>query len=361
MSANSMNFETFLTCAKTLPAHYSLMIRGDHGIGKSECVFQLGDHFKLKVIDKRLSQMGEGDMIGLPKVEGGVTKFLPPDWYMEACKEPRLLFFDELNRATPEVMQCAFQVVLDRVLNGHKLHPETRVMTAINTSQNYQVNEIDPALLDRFWVVDLQPTAEEWMEHAKKTHHQYVVGCVKSKTSILDPSPKADSSSVEPSRRSWTRFNNAAVAANCIEDFDSPLLFNLARGFLGNEAAIYYVGYVKNLEKQISATDILENFDKNKKKIMGLGQEKWNICIDKIKDYCEKNELLPAHGPNLEKFANILPDELIVVLWGTLSKPGMEKIPQVRIAHKALVKHILRIFKDNPDAMKKNEDKDAAK
>ena len=61
-----MNFETFLTCAKTLPANYSLMIRGDHGIGKSECVFQLGTHFNLKVIDKRLSQMGEGDMSAAP-------------------------------------------------------------------------------------------------------------------------------------------------------------------------------------------------------------------------------------------------------------------------------------------------------
>lgn len=352
--SNSMNFETFLSCAKALPSNISIMIRGDHGIGKSESVFELGAHFGLPVIDKRLSQMGEGDMIGLPKVEGNVTKFLPPDWYMEACKEPRLLFFDELNRATPEVMQCAFQVVLDRVLNGFKLHPQTRVMTAINTAQNYQVNEIDPALLDRFWVTDLKPTAEEWLElYAKKNCHEYVYGCVKSKPSILDPNPKADASGVEPSRRSWARFSKAASAAGVIEDHASPLLFNLARGFLGNDAAVFYVGYVKNLDKQITALDILENFDKNKKKILSLGQEKWNICIDKIKDHVDKNGLDAAHGPNLEKFADVLPDELIVVLWGNLSKPGMEKIPQVRIAHKALVKHILRIFKDNPEAMKK--------
>ena len=66
-----------------------------------------------------------------------------------------------------------------------------------------------------------------------------------------------------------------------------------------------------------------------------------------------KHGLAESQAANLEAFSNLLPDELIVVLWGSLSTPGMEKMDQVRVAHKALVKHILRIFKDNPDAMKK--------
>lgn len=355
MSSVVMNFETFLACTKALPAHVSVMGRGDHGIGKSQLVFQLGQHFKLPVLDKRLSQMSEGDMVGLPKVENGKTTFCPPDWYVAACEKPHLIFFDELNRATPEVMQCAFQVCLDRVhLSGMRLHPQTRIFACVNSSQNYQVNEMDPALLDRFWVSDLRPTVEEWLEnYAKYKLHPYVYAFIKANPKFLDPNAKAEASAVEPSRRSYERLNDSITPNNLIEKFDDPLLFNIARGFIGGDAAVAFVGFIKNLDKQITALNILDEFPKYKKKIESLGQEKWNICIDKIKDHVNKNGLTAEQGANLELFANSLPDELIVVLWGVLSTPGMEKMQQVRIAHKAIVKHILRIFKDNPEAMKK--------
>jgi RNA recognition motif-containing protein len=142
------------------------------------------------------------------------------------------------------------------------------------------------------------------------------------------------------------------MANDLMDNPDAPAFFNLCRGFVGNEASISFTNYVKNINKQITATDILDNFPKYKKKIEDLGQEKWNICIDKIKEHVAKHGLHESQAENLSKFSDILPDELIIVLWGALSTPGMEKMDQVRVAHKALVKHILRIFRDNPDAMK---------
>ena len=41
-----------------------VLIRGRHGIGKSQVVFQLGDKLGLPVIDRRASQMTEGDLLG---------------------------------------------------------------------------------------------------------------------------------------------------------------------------------------------------------------------------------------------------------------------------------------------------------
>jgi len=354
----AMNFELFFKCASALPANISVLIRGDHGLGKSGGVWQLAKNvFKLQLTDKRMSQMSEGDVIGLPKVEDGVTKFLPPDWYKDACDNPRVLFLDELNRATPEVLQCAFQIVLDRTLNGHKLHPETRVYAAINTSASYQVNEIDPALLDRFWVVDLKPTVEEWIAWAKDEGgiHEHVWGFIQHNHRFLDPTMKMDPGVVEPSRRSWDRLNSALTMVNVVEDAESPLFYSLARGFVGNEASIALTGYVKNLDKQITALNILNEFDKYKDKIQKLGQEKWNICIDKIEQHVKKNELLESQGENLKNFADCLPDDLIIVLWGILSEPGKERIDQIRIAHKALVKHVLRIFNDDKEIMQKVE------
>lgn len=342
--SNVMDIATFKSCATRLPSRISVLLRGDHGIGKSQAVFQLGEHFGLQVIDRRLSQMSEGDMIGLPKVDDGVTKFLPPDWYMEACNHPRVLFLDELNRATPEVMQAAFQVVLDRQLNGNRLHPDTRVFAAVNSSFNYTVNEIDPALLDRFWVVDLKPSAEDWTVWAEDKLHANTVNFIKANHRFLDPSPKADASHVEPSRRSWERLDATLSLAGLNESPEDPLFFNLARGFVGQEASIAFTDFVKNIDRQVKAEDILFNYEKNRKKIKGLGQEKWNICIDKVDTYVQEHGLTEETARNLGMFAEDMPSELVVQLWTKIAAPGASRLEQIKLLHKYTGQLILKIY-----------------
>ena len=158
-----MDIATFIRTAPQLPADISIMVRGPHGVGKSQIFKQVADTLGLQLVDRRLSQMTEGDLLGLPELTDGVTRFCPPDWFMDCCKNPRALLLDEYNRATQEVLQTAMQITLDRELNGWKLHPETRIFAAINASAEYVVNQLDPAQADRFWTIDLEPTVEDWL------------------------------------------------------------------------------------------------------------------------------------------------------------------------------------------------------
>jgi len=223
----TMSVRTFLKVASKLPVETSVLLRGNHGIGKSQVVRQVAKGFGLEVIDRRLSQMSEGDMVGLPSTDGEVTRFNPPDWYKNACKKPVALFLDELNRATPEVMQAAFQVVLDRELNGWKLHPQTRVYAAINASAAYSVNEMDPALLDRFWSIDLTPDTQDWLAWAKESGavHENVVSFIAGNEKWLDPPKNGEPTAVSPSRRSWERLSKALVANSLAETPDDALFY----------------------------------------------------------------------------------------------------------------------------------------
>ena len=162
-----MDIKTFKTIVPKLPSHIAVLVTGATGVGKSDIFHQIADTLGMEIIDRRLSQMTEGDIIGLPSLEGGVTQFIPVEWIKTASERPVCLFLDEINRATVEVQQCAFQLVLDRELNGVKLHPQTRVFAAINEGGNYQVNDMGPALIRRFWKVDLSPTVEDWITWAK--------------------------------------------------------------------------------------------------------------------------------------------------------------------------------------------------
>ena len=142
-----MDIKTFNTVAPALPAEISVLMRGPTGVGKSHLAKQAAESLGLPFIDVRLSTMSEGDVGGYPDIEGmkenGIMTFCMPSWFVRSCKEPVVLMLDEMNRSLPGVMQSFFQLVLDRELgndaNGgpYKLHPETRIIAAINCGAEY--------------------------------------------------------------------------------------------------------------------------------------------------------------------------------------------------------------------------------
>ena len=341
----TMQVRTFLKVAPLLPGSTSVLLRGAHGIGKSQVVRQVAKHFGLPVTDRRLSQMSEGDMIGLPSTDGEVTRFNPPDWYKAACNKPTCLFLDELNRATPEVMQAAFQIVLDRELNGWKLHPDTRVFAAINTGGSYTVNEMDPALLDRFWTIDLTPDTQDWLTWAKESGsvHENVVTFIAGNEKWLDPPKNGEPGAVSPSRRSWERLSNALSLADVVESPNDPMFYPLCLGYVGTEATIAFHDYVKTIDAQVTGEEILNEYPKVKSKIARLGQEKLNVAIEKLADYIIKNvtTVNDTQGQNLKDFMEALPAELRVAAWSKFTASGIEKLELTKSIHKWCVGSIL--------------------
>ena len=95
----AIDFKTMLNVLPVITdARYPVLIRGRHGIGKSTIVYQYAEDRDLPVVERRASQMTEGDLLGLPKVEGNVTTWLPPEWLATACNEAVVLFLDEVDR-----------------------------------------------------------------------------------------------------------------------------------------------------------------------------------------------------------------------------------------------------------------------
>ena len=78
----AVDFKTFLSVVPhIINARFPVLVRGRHGIGKSTVVYQLAKERGLPVVERRASQMTEGDLLGLPKVE--VT--LPNGLHQNGC------------------------------------------------------------------------------------------------------------------------------------------------------------------------------------------------------------------------------------------------------------------------------------
>ena len=122
-------------------------MEGRHGICKSALARQSGEEMNLPVVEIRLGQMTEGDLIGLPDLEGEgdskVSRFCLPERIQRCVDEPCLLFLDEINRGSEGVQQAAFQLIGSHAINGVDLHEGTRVICAQNPSETYNVVQGD--------------------------------------------------------------------------------------------------------------------------------------------------------------------------------------------------------------------------
>ena len=311
-----------------LPPNIAILLRGETGIGKSFIVHQVARDLNLPVVDRRLSQMTEGDLLGLPSISDATTTFNPPDWFHKACREPVVLFLDEMNRATRELQQGAFQLVLDRELNGFKLHPATRVMAAVNVGGKYAVNEMDAALLRRFFVIDLQPDVNDWIEYAKASGvDPMMIAFVQAHPTMLDPAAKAAPGSVQPTRASWERLSEIIKMNGLASKPADPQYFNLAKGMLGAEVASPLVQFGKNYKFQVTGEDIWHRYVDGKSgvadKMKAQSAEHWLTVIDSVAEHCKQWNTLPSGlGPNLKAFFHDMPIELRCDAWAKIAMSG---------------------------------------
>ena len=322
----SVDFKTFVSLAPSVSAaKLPVLLRGRHGIGKSQVVYQLAANAGLPVVERRASQMTEGDLVGLPSVEGNRTSFNPPDWFKQACEEPVCLFLDEVDRATLEVRQGIFELTDSRKLNGHNLHPDTIIFAAVNGGEHgeqYQVNEMDPAELDRWSVWDIDPTVEDWLNWGKENVDSLVWDFINNNREHLEHKGDIEPNKRYPSRRSWKRLNDVLVGADLMKEA-SPSMFQLAQSFVGFEAAVALNDYAVNYERVVTVEQLLAGERKEALAAMSLNEH--CAMIEKVdaEEVC-KEELSADHISNLASYFVSLPSEAAMKLWTVISTAGIQ-------------------------------------
>mgnify|MGYP001135458350 FL=1 len=312
----SIDFKTFLSIVPhIIEARFPILTRGRHGIGKSTLVYQLAKQMDLEVVERRASQMTEGDLLGLPKVEDNVTQWLAPEWLHTACNKPVILFLDEVDRATMEVRQGIFELCDSRKIAGYTLHPDTIIFAAVNGGEHgaqYQVGEMDPAELDRYTVFDVEPTVEDWLAWAKTEVCDEIWNFINQNHQHLEHRDDYEPNKVYPSRRSWERLSKTLSGLDKVEH--SPTLYHLSTAFVGFEAAIALNDFVKNYDRQVTVEDIIDDGKLELTKDWKINDH--NALIEKIKakeTFAEK--LTDNRLQNVANYFVTLPSEVAMSLW----------------------------------------------
>jgi hypothetical protein len=176
-----------LKLAQNAPALYSVMIWGAPGIGKTDIVLDLAQELGVDCQEIVLSNIEPTDMQGIPSIEAdgkypeinrtvyNLTSLLPLDNGPDG--KGGFIFFDEINRSSPEVQNVALKLIRERALKSvpglkggyYKVPSKWVIVAAGNRPEDDPifVGDFSQALGNRFTQVNYAPTFDDWKEWAE--------------------------------------------------------------------------------------------------------------------------------------------------------------------------------------------------
>lgn len=288
--AIAINETELMTLLEVTPTWQNIMLAGRHGIGKSQILTR---YFKSKGIPVKtlfLGQMSDpGDLLGLPNKDEktGKTVFMPPYWF-PVDGQPIVLFLDEINRARPEILQTVMDLVLNRKLAGRELPEGSRIIAAGNDGEEYQLTDLDPALVSRFNIYTFRPTVEDWLLWATRTGlDERILNFISANPELLDRSAdtKEDQGlDKDPDRRAWEK------VARLMENIPNPMPVHqkVVAGIIGVQAASQL--FLSFRKDDLSPVDLLTDFKKAKKSLDKYELHQLSLLNDALARFFETDK-----------------------------------------------------------------------
>lgn len=163
---------------KFMEEGFNVLLVGPHGTGKTESVLQIAEELGLKIKIFNCATLDPyTDLIGVPVPEENEDgskelRMVRPG----VLEDADIIFFDEINRAPLATRNAVFEIIQFRSLNGEKLPNLQCCWAAMNPSgEDYDVEEIDPALIDRF---------DAYHHFKPKISVPYMTGHMKKETAL---------------------------------------------------------------------------------------------------------------------------------------------------------------------------------
>src|SRR5215472_9442023 len=137
-----------------------VFIWGPPGIGKSALVEHFAGEVGLPCVSLLGTQLAPEDLIGVPQIVDGRSRFCPPETI--AREEPYCLFLDELNAASPDVQKAFYSLILDRRIGSYELPAGSIVIGAGNrATDNALARPMASALINRLIHVHLRASTAD--------------------------------------------------------------------------------------------------------------------------------------------------------------------------------------------------------
>lgn len=232
-----------------------VFIWGPPGIGKSTLVQQFAESLGMPCVSLLGSQLAPEDIIGVPQIVDGVSRFCPPQSI--ARKEPYCLFLDELNACSQEVQKAFYSLIHERRLGEYVLPKGSIVIGAGNRAQDSAiVKPMSSALINRMMHVQLKVSHQDWLEWASANEiHPNVLEYIGIRPDHLwTQPPKHEEPFSTP--RSWHMLSDSLKEYG--DRLDDATLEVLAYSCLSPQHAGQFKAFIKQIRNRYQLSAIMD-------------------------------------------------------------------------------------------------------
>jgi hypothetical protein len=297
-----------------------LNITSKPGVAKSAIGRSIAEKMGFRYMDIRLSMVDETDVglypsINEVEVDGNLVKcldFVVPRWAIESNKQPTIIHFEELNRASQQVRNAALQILLERQIGtDFKFNNNVLMMSSGNLGDEdgTDVEEFDSALNNRLVHINHTLGVDEWIKDFSNDNcHKLITSFIKAHPEQMYKDPTENVKGYA-TPRSWTMLSkfiteNWGMDASP-KDF-LPLLKEVASGYIG-QSAVKFVQYCEDM-LNISIQDVLNNYDGIKKELEKYNRDKNSELIQSLKEI-DITKLSKKQLDNVVKFLENVGDD----------------------------------------------------
>jgi hypothetical protein len=145
------------------------MLWGTRGVGKSSIVRQVAEHYRIPLVDLRLTTIEPVDIRGAIYADEALAKtvWFPPEFLPGNDQPEGLLFLDELTAADQRLQISAYSLILDRRVGNYQLPDGWQVVAAGNASFHGAIShDMGTALADRMFHFNVQTAIDAFLSHA---------------------------------------------------------------------------------------------------------------------------------------------------------------------------------------------------
>ena len=271
-----------------------VFLHGASGDGKSARVKQFDED--ATIIYLRNSSLESFNGKSVYNSETGEMIDIMPSWLKkvnEKCeKEPNklhIVFFDEINNASNVIQGMAFNVVLNKEVNGiWKLPENARIVAAGNeTKDSLSAEELSEPLFNRFAHVYINTTTESWLKWATTPAERY---------ERLDNIKVVNEYKVHPSIYAYIAYKSLRKKSVLRTDYNgvtpnadprkwemaSKVLYatgrpDMLRSLIGKELTKDFIEFTK--QEVITVEDVVNhNYDETMLNELNLA-EKYNLAV----------------------------------------------------------------------------------
>jgi len=214
------------------------------------------------LVDIRLSQYEPTDLKGLPKFDNG-DKYIEwkiPLWLNHFTNEKAdgILFFDEMNLASPSVLASCYQILHDKVADENKLSKDLFIVGCGNRlCDKAHTFDLPEPLRDRIGEFELVIDNDEWFDWAIENGiNTDIISFLRFREDyLLKVAKDREDKSITP--RGWER---TSTLLKSTPEKDVKLVVS---GSIGEGVASEFVAFVK-LQTKFDLNDVLKNPQKVK-------------------------------------------------------------------------------------------------